>query len=133
MGVIRAHDVPHHFGALGMGSVGPMSLIEHRVEDPPVNRLQAVPDMRQCPRNDDRHGVLEKRALHLFLNLDGLDEARHRFVGAGSAAAYVASSVVACCHSLSLPSCYRPVPGTGAGPIGNLKSRETGRPWRWSE
>ena len=75
VGVIRAHDLTDDLGALGVRSVGSQTLVEHRVQDAPVNGLQAVTRVGQRARHDDRHGVLEERALHLEVDLDGLDVA----------------------------------------------------------
>ena len=38
-----------------------------------VHGLEPVAHVGQRPRHDDGHGVLEERALHLLLDLDGLD------------------------------------------------------------
>jgi hypothetical protein len=71
--VIGPHDLAHHLGALGVGSVRPQVLAVHRVQDPTVDRLQPVADVGKSPRHDHGHRVLEERALHLLLDLDGLD------------------------------------------------------------
>ena len=42
----------------------------HRVEDPALNRLQAVAHVRQRARDDDAHRVVEIRLTHLLLELD---------------------------------------------------------------
>ena len=68
------------------GRSGPVALHVHVVEDPPVHRLQAVADVGQGPRHDDRHGVVQEGALHLVLDLDRLDRAD----SAGAVAAVVA-------------------------------------------
>ena len=98
MRVVRTHDVPDHFGALVPRSIGQQPLVVHRVEDPPVYGLQPVPHVGQRPRHDDRHRILEEGALHLLLDLDGLDEPRHVLVGAGAPRSVVVTSW----HSLSL-------------------------------
>ncbi len=71
--VVGPHDLAHDLGALGVRSVGPQVLAVHRVQDPAVHRLQPVTDVGKSPRHDDGHRVLEERALHLLLDLDGLD------------------------------------------------------------
>ena len=73
VGVVRPHDVADHLGALVVRPVGPEPVVEHGVEDPAVHRLEAVAHVGQGPGDDDRHGVLEERALHLLLDLDGFD------------------------------------------------------------
>ncbi len=81
VGVEVPHDLAHRLGALGVGAVGAEVLLVHRVQDAAVHRLEAVADVGQGPRHDDRHGVLEERALHLLLDLDGLDR---RWSGLGN-------------------------------------------------
>ena len=65
-----AHDVADHPGALAEGRARPNAGVVHGVEDPAVHRLQAVADVGQGPRDDDRHGVLEERGAHLALDVD---------------------------------------------------------------
>ena len=132
VGVVGAHDVPDHLGALGVGSVGQQPLVVHRVEDPAVDRLQAVPHVGQGPRDDDRHRVLEEGALHLLLDLDGLDEPRDVLVGVRSPGPSLSRPGMRC-PSPSHSSRRRPVRlATGNGPHGLLRCRGTARPWRWS-
>ena len=71
--VVRPHDVADHLGALVVRPIGSEPVVEHGVEDPAVHRLEAVADVGQGPGDDDRHGVLEERALHLLLDLDRFD------------------------------------------------------------
>ncbi len=132
VGVVRAHDVADHLGALGVGSVGQQPLVVHRVEDPAVDRLQPVPHVGQGPRHDDRHRVLEEGALHLLLDLDGLDEPRHVLVGVGPPTVVV-TSWHALSFSVSLVS-TRPATPPAAGSLGvlDLRCRGSARPWRWS-
>ena len=80
VGVVRPHDVADDLGALVVRSVGPEPVVEHGVEDPAVHRLEAVAHVGQGPGHDDRHGVLEERALHLLLDLNGLDGTADRLV-----------------------------------------------------
>ena len=133
VGVVRAHDVADHLGALGVGSVGQQPLVVHRVEDPAVDRLQAVPHVGQGPRHDDRHRVLEEGALHLLLDLDGLDEPRDR-------PRRCPSPRYRRCHVLAftVPICVTDLD------VGRRRSaaaldrsppsrcRGSARPWRWS-
>ena len=58
-----------------MAAVGPQAHLAHRVEDPALHRLEAVTDVGQGPRVDDRHGVLEERVLHLEADVDVDDAA----------------------------------------------------------
>src|ERR1039458_4169560 len=80
MGVVGPHDVTHDLGALVMGPIGSQALVKHGVQDPAVHRLESVAHVRQRTGDDDRHGVLEKRALHLLLNFNGLDGAADRLL-----------------------------------------------------
>ncbi len=73
VGMEVPHDLAHGLGALGVGPVGPQVLLVHRVQDPAVHGLEPVTYVGQRPGHDDGHGVLEERALHLLLDLDGLD------------------------------------------------------------
>src|SRR5664280_3650875 len=93
VGVVRPHHVADDLGALRMRSVGKQPLVVHRVEDAAVDRLQAVAHIGQGTRHDDRHGVLEEGALHLLLDLDGLDEPGGDVLGGiGPAPALVVTS-----------------------------------------
>ena len=40
-----------------------------------MNGLEAVTDVGQCARDDDRHRVLEEGCLHLLAHVGGLDSA----------------------------------------------------------
>ena len=52
-----AHDVADDARALGEGAVRPVPAVVHRVQHPPVHRLEAVAHVRQRTPDDDRHGV----------------------------------------------------------------------------
>ena len=71
--VIFAHHVADHARRFDVFLVGRVALLVHRVEDAPVHRLQAVAHVRQRPRHDHAHGVIEIRALHLLGDRDGAD------------------------------------------------------------
>ena len=47
--VIAAHDVADHRCALPKAGPGPHSGLEHGIDDPPLHRLQPVPNIRQRP------------------------------------------------------------------------------------
>jgi hypothetical protein len=81
VGVVRAHHLADDLGALGVRAVGAQTLVEHRVEDPAVDRLEPVAGVGQRALHDDRHGVLEEGSLHLEIDLDGLDVAEDHVVG----------------------------------------------------
>jgi hypothetical protein len=71
-----AHDVADDARALRVRAIGAQPRVEHPVQDAAVHRLQAVADVRERARHDDRHRVVEEGALHLLLDLDGLDVAQ---------------------------------------------------------
>ena len=45
----------------------------HGIQDAPVDRLQAVPDVGQGAPGDDAHRVIDVGLLHLVLDADVLD------------------------------------------------------------
>ena len=57
-------------------------VLVHRVENPAMHRLQAVARIRQRPRHDHAHGVIEVGALHLVEDGYGANiRGRRRFAG----------------------------------------------------
>ena len=42
----------------------------HRVQDPALNRLQPVPCIRQCARDDHAHRIVQVGLLHLLIDID---------------------------------------------------------------
>jgi hypothetical protein len=73
VGVVLAHHVAGDACALHVRPVGPGPEVVHAVEDPAVHGLEAVAGIREGARRDDRHRVVQEGALHLLLDLDGLD------------------------------------------------------------
>ena len=71
--VIFAHHVADHARRFDVFLVGRVALLVHRIQDAAVHRLQAVAHVRQRPRHDHAHGVIEIRALHLLGDRDGAD------------------------------------------------------------
>ena len=71
--VVVAHDVADDPRALEEPAVGPEPAVEHGVQDPHVDRLQPVAHVGQRPADDDRHRIVDVAALHLVLDVDGLD------------------------------------------------------------
>ena len=65
VGVVPAQHVAHAGGGLLEGLVGGEAVLVHGVEDPAVDRLEAVPHVRQGPALDDAHGVFNVGFLHL--------------------------------------------------------------------
>ena len=79
VGVVVTHDVTDDAGALEVAAVGAVTAVVHRVEDPAVDGLEPVSDLRQRPPDDDRHGVVEVRPLHLDFDADRLDAVAGRW------------------------------------------------------
>ena len=77
VGVVVLQDLAHHARALVEGPVVDEPLAQHRVEDPPLDRLQAVPGVGKGARDDDRHRVVDVGRLH-----DVGDVGRQEFFGA---------------------------------------------------
>ena len=65
-----SHHVAHHTGALHIVAIGAETLIKHRPQNSPMNRLEAIARVGKRPADDDRHGVVEEGAFHLLLDLD---------------------------------------------------------------
>ena len=75
VGVVLAHHLADDRGALAVGRGGREAHLAHRVEDPAVDRLEAVADVRQGAGHDHAHRVVEVAHPHLVLDLDPLDPA----------------------------------------------------------
>ena len=75
MGVVLAHHVADDRGALAIRRGGRQAHLAHRVEDPPMDGLQAVPDVGQGARHDHAHRVVEVAHAHLVLDADRADVA----------------------------------------------------------
>ncbi len=71
--VVLAHDIADDATALVEAAVRAVATVPHRVDDPPVHRLEPIAHVRQRPRDDDRHRVLDVAALHLDVQVDRLD------------------------------------------------------------
>ena len=65
-----AHHLADDAGALHVAAVGAEVHVRHRVEDPALDRLEAVPGVGQRPAVDDRVGVLEEAGAHLVADVD---------------------------------------------------------------
>ena len=73
VGVKFPQHLAHHRGALLVGPVGAKPQLVHGVEDPAVNRLQAIADIGERPLHDDAHGIVEERLPHLLFDETGED------------------------------------------------------------
>src|SRR5690606_24117169 len=105
------HHVTDHPGALDVPALGPVTAVVHRVQDLAVNRLEAVPYVRQRPTHDHAHGVVEIRALHLDLEADRHDTATAR--AGDNLVRLLTGRALRICHC---PSSLVSVP-TGAGSL----------------
>ncbi len=68
--VVLAHHLADDRGALAVRAGGRQPHLPHRVEDPAVDRLEAVADVGQGARHDDAHRVVEIAHPHLVLDAD---------------------------------------------------------------
>ena len=69
--VVFADDVADDARGLAVRLVPLVAVLVHRVEDAPVHRLEPVARIRQRPRHDHAHGVIEVAFLHLLRDRDG--------------------------------------------------------------
>ena len=70
MGVIVPHDLADDLGGFAVGPVVDQAHLVHAVEDPAMDRLQSVPDVRQSSTNDHAHRVIHVGRAHLVLDGD---------------------------------------------------------------
>ena len=68
-----SQNVTDRGSALTVCLVRCKSLGKHRIEDPSVNRLHAVTDIRKGSVGYDRHSVVNKRFPHLPVKVYGDD------------------------------------------------------------
>jgi len=61
---------PQSFGAFAVAAVGGQAEVVHRHEDPPLHRIQPVPDIRKRARDDHAHRVIEIRLPHFCFDID---------------------------------------------------------------
>jgi len=68
--MVIAHCLSHDLGAFEMLAIGHDVEVIHRVQNPPLGRLEAVASVRQGARNDHRHRIIKKRILDLIGDVD---------------------------------------------------------------
>ena len=73
--VIFTHDVTDDAARLAVGPAGDITRFLAGVEDPAVNRLEAVANVRKRTADDHAHRVIEVAGLHLVDDGDGVDVA----------------------------------------------------------
>ena len=71
--VVLAQHVAHHRRRLLVRPARHQAQLVHRVENPPVHRLQPVAHVGQRARDDDAHRVVDERLLHLLFDEAGQD------------------------------------------------------------
>ena len=64
--VIFTHHVADHAGRFDVFLVRRMAVLVHRKQDAPMHRLETVTRVRERPRHDHAHRVIEVAALHLL-------------------------------------------------------------------
>ena len=66
VGVIFTHGITYDTGTFTVGTVVTDPQFVHIVESSALYRLQAVSDIRQGSGNDNAHGIVDERFLHLL-------------------------------------------------------------------
>ena len=74
--MVLAHRLADRARRLVVGPVGREVELVHRVEDAPVDRLEAVANVGQGAAHDHAHRVIEIAAFHFVEDRDGLDVGR---------------------------------------------------------
>ena len=64
MRMIFTHRIADDTGALSVRLVGSVVQLDHGIKDPPLNRLQTIPDIRQRTGGNDAHGIVDVGLLH---------------------------------------------------------------------
>ena len=68
--MILTHDVADDARRLAERLIVRVAALVHGEDDPPMHRLQPVPDVGEGARDDHAHRVVEVGALHLVLDVD---------------------------------------------------------------
>ena len=75
VGVVVARGVAGDLGALPVRPPRREVQVVHRDQDPALRGLEAVAHVREGPRDDDRHRVIDVAGLHLVFDI-GVDDSR---------------------------------------------------------
>ena len=94
VGMVLTDNLADRPSGLLMRAVGEDAALVHCVEDAAVNGLQAVANVRQGARGDDRHGVLDEGLLHLAAELADLQGAAVNVFAGCLAAIYRAKALL---------------------------------------
>ena len=73
MGMVLTKNVTDAGGGLLKGLVAGQTALVHGVQDPAVDRLQAVTNVGQGTAHDDGHGVFNVGTLHFVHQIAGGD------------------------------------------------------------
>jgi hypothetical protein len=71
MRMVFAENVAYHSGRLLVRAAGHQAQLVHRIQDPPMDRLQTITHVRQGAGNDDAHRVVDERLLHFLFDEPG--------------------------------------------------------------
>ena len=71
VGMVFTQHFPHHPGALPKRPLGRKAQFIHGVKDAPMDGLEAIAGIGQCPTHDDAHGVFQIGAGHLAPQIRG--------------------------------------------------------------
>ena len=70
MGMVIAGGIAANLGALNVLAPRKQRQVFHRVEDAPLRGLESVTHVGQGPRDDDGHGIIEKRIFNFVRDID---------------------------------------------------------------
>ena len=66
MGMILTHGIAHNTGRLPVGLIMPQPKLTHVIQHPSLHRLQSVSGIRNGPRCDYTHRIIQIAPLHLL-------------------------------------------------------------------
>ena len=69
--VVLAEHVAHDSGGLLIAAAGHQAQLVHGIENPPVDRLEPIANVRERARDNDAHRVVDERLLHLLFDEPG--------------------------------------------------------------
>ena len=69
MRVVFPHDIAHDSRALLIRFIGIVAQLIHAEKHTALHRFQTIAHIGQRPRHDDRHGVVNVRRFHFFVNV----------------------------------------------------------------
>jgi hypothetical protein len=72
MWVIVTHDISDDTRRLVIALIRPITSVIHCVEDSAMDGLEAISNIWEGSTDNDRHGVVEIAARHLYLEINSL-------------------------------------------------------------